>query len=308
MNTLNRLMVALDLTQIDLVLIDYAAFLSAALEVEKVYFIHVEKSLELPAGFPQEGGRKEVSAGEGIRQMINSEVQPAFANVPRTEVEILVEEGTPLKELLRWSKDKEVDLMLVGRKLRLRGSGVLGQKLLRSGHLGVLFVPESYEPRLRRIVVSVDFSEYSEMALDRVLHSALARPEVHVICLNVYQVPSSYHTMGMSYEEYDTRMRMFAEDKYKKLTSHFPELRDRAELVLVRQEGNDDIGELIVMEAKRARADMLVVGAKGMTAMAHFVLGSVTEKVLRYDMDIPLLVFKNKKEDVGFLDALLGTT
>lgn len=306
MNTLTRLMVALDLTPMDATLIPYAAFLCAELQVEKVYFIHVEKSLDLPSEFLQSMGHDNLPIDEGIREGIMTTVGPAFQNVPNTQVEILVEEGTPLKELLHWGKVKQIDLMLVGRKLRLQGSGVLAEKILRTGRVGVLFVPETFEPKLQRVVVSLDFSKYSEMALDRVLHSALAKPDIHVICLHIYQVPTGYRTLGMTYESFDERMQGFAREKYEKLLSKFPELSERAELVLVRQDDNTDIGKLVVLEAKRNRADMLVIGAKGLSAAALFVIGSVTEKVLRYDMDIPLMVFKNKNEDVGFLDALLS--
>ncbi|RIJ41766.1 universal stress protein [Pontibacter oryzae] len=306
MNTLNRLMVALDLTPMDATLIPYAAFLCAELQVEKVYFIHVEKSLDLPSEFLQGMERGNLPTDEGIREDIMTKVGPAFQGLPQTQVEVLIEEGTPLKELLHWAKVKQIDLMLVGRKLRLRGSGVLAEKILRTGRVGVLFVPETFEPKLQRVVVSLDFSKYSEMALDRVLHSALAKPDIHVICLHIYQVPTGYRTLGMTYESFDQRMQGFAREKYENLLSKFPELTERAELVLVRQDDNTDIGQLVVLESKRNRADMLVIGAKGLSAAALFVIGSVTEKVLKYDMDIPLLVFKNKEEDMGFLDALLS--
>ncbi len=305
MNMLNRIMVGLDLTAMDGTLINYAAFISAELQVEKVYFIHVEKDLDIPNELLEELELKNLPADENYRQHILSKVEPAFNGI-NTQVEIMIKEGVPLKELLHWSKIKQIDLMLVGRKLRLRGSGVLAQKLLRTGQTGVLFVPETSEPRLDTIMVSVDFSEYSEMALNRVLHSALNKPNVQVYCLHVYQVPTGYRTLGMTYEAFDERMRGFAEDKYNNLLSKFPELRNRAELLLVRRGDEDDIGELIVMEAKRARTDMLVIGAKGMTALAHFVLGSVTEKILRHDLDIPLMIFKKEHEDMGLLDALLN--
>lgn len=299
-------MVGLDFTQMDNELISYAALLSAELQVQKVFFIHVEKSLELPPELMRGLERHDIPVDEGMREQIDSKVRPAFDGIP-TEVEILVEEGAPLKQLLHWSKIKDVDLVLVGRKLRLSGSGILAQKLLRTGHLSVLFVPEAFEPRLNRVVVSVDFSEYSDMALDRVIHSALSKPNMKVSCLHVYQVPTGYRTLGMSYEEFDERMKGFAREKFEKLMSRFPELQNRAELILVRQGDSDDIGELVVMEAKRAKADLLVIGAKGMSAAALFVIGSVTEKVLRYDMDVPLLVFKSKKKEMGFLEAILSS-
>ena len=298
-------MVGLDLTPMDETLISYAAFLSAELQIEKVYFIHIVKSLDVPQELLNDLEHQQLPADENLRQQISERVNSAFAGIS-TETAVLVEEGVPLKGLLHWSKIKQIDLMLVGRKLRLRGSGILAQKLLRVGKVGVLFVSETAEPHLNNILVSVDFSEYSEMALNRVLHSALNRPNVNVYCLHVYQVPTGYRTLGMTYEAFEERMRGFAQEKYDRLLSKFPELRERAQFIMVKQGHEDDIGALVVMEAKRVRADMLVIGAKGLTAAAHFVLGSVTEKILRHDMDIPLLVFKKEKEEVGFLDALLS--
>ncbi|MBF9253629.1 universal stress protein [Pontibacter sp. 172403-2] len=305
MNTLNRLMVGLDLTEMDDTLIPYAAFICRQLGVSKVYFIHVEKSLELPEELLQ-GLEPVAPADEIMKRRINEKVQHAFQGSTGTEVEILVKEGKPLKELLHWSQIKQIDLMLVGRKLRLHGSGVLAHKLLRSGRISILFVPEMFAPGLRRIVISTDFSDYSNLALERLLESVVKPSGAELVCLHVYEVPTGYRTLGMSYEAFDERMRGFAEEKYEKLVLQFPELREIATLRLVRQEHDAGIGELIVLEAKRVGADMLVIGAKGMTAAAFFVLGSVTEKVLRHDMDIPLTVFRQKDEEIGFLDALLA--
>ncbi|MCX2741863.1 universal stress protein [Pontibacter anaerobius] len=306
MNKIDRLMVGLDLTEMDTSLVTYAAFLAQKLHVETVYFIHVEKSLELPGELLRSLERSGVPADEGIREMIMTKVGPAFQQLPQVHVEVMIEEGTPVKEMLHWVKVKNADLLLMGRKLRLRGTGVLGQKLLRTSRISVLFVPENVTPKLHNVVVSVDFSDYSVMALERVLQVAKEKPDIHVVCLHAYQVPSGYRTLGMTYESFDERMRGFAQEKYDKLMVRFPDLRVRSELVMVRMEDEDDIGELVVVEAKRARADLLVIGAKGMSAAALFVLGSVTEKILRYDMDIPLLVFKKRDEDMGFLDALLS--
>lgn len=306
MNTLKRIMVGLDLSQMDDTLIRYTAFLCSISEIEKVYFIHAEKSLDLPAELMQGVQQQGVPADERLRGALEEKISHLFRPERQVEVAVQVVEGSPLKELLHWSKVKQIDMVVAGRKLHLRGSGVLAQKILRSSRMSVLFVPENVEPRLNHIVVSVDFSEYSMMALDRILHSALARPEVQITCLNVYEVPTGYITLGISYEEFDKRMQGFAHDKFNQVLAHFPELQDRARLKLVKLENESDMGELIVLEAKRARADMLVIGAKGKSAAALFVLGSVTEKILRHNDDVAMIVYKKKKEELGFLDALLG--
>lgn len=305
MNTLKRIMVGLDLSEMDDTLIRYAAFLCSISEIEKVYFIHAEKSLDIPeevlASMP-----KGLPDDVKLKSALEDKVTQHFGPESRVQVEVQVVEGSPLKELLHRAKAEQIDLVLVGRKLHLRGSGVLAQKILRNGRVSVLFVPENANPVLNQIMVSVDFSEYSLMALDRMLNSALPRPEVQITCLHAYQVPTGYITLGMSYEDFDERMKGFARNKFEQVLARFPELADRAKLKLVRLEDENDMGELIVLEAKRAKADMLVIGAKGLSAAALFVLGSVTEKILRYNDDIPMIVYKKAKEEIGFLDAILS--
>ena len=306
MTPLKNLLVALDLTEIDEVLIRYTAFLSSQPAIEKVYFVHVSKHSDVPDEVLHSFGQANLPADATIKERIEESVRAHFAGVPHVHTEVHMLEGTPFKELLRLCKQQDIDLLVVGRKLRLRGSGALSHKLLRTGRLSVLFVPETAEPKLNRIVVSIDFSDYSMLALDQVLHSALARPEMEIICMHVYEVPTGYITLGISYEEFEERMRGFAKEKFEHVLARFPELRSRASLKLVKQEQMDDVGELVVLEAKRAKADMLAIGAQGKSATALFVLGSVTEKVLDDDTDIPLIVFKKKDEEVGFLDALIG--
>jgi nucleotide-binding universal stress UspA family protein len=305
MNTLKRIMVGLDLSEMDDTLIRYTAYLCSISQIEKVYFIHAEKSLDIPAEI-MESMPNGMPADEKLRGALEEKVHQYFGPESQARVEVQVVEGSPLKELLHWSKVKKIDMVLVGRKLHMRGSGVLAQKILRTGRMSVLFVPENVHPVLNHIVVSVDFSEYSLMALERMLDSALARPEVQITCLHAYQVPTGYITLGMSYEEFDERMKGFAVDKFEQVLQRFPELAERAKLKLVKQDNDDDMGELIVLEAKRARADLLVIGAKGKSAAALFVLGSVTEKILRHNDDIPMIVYKKAKEEIGFLDALLS--
>lgn len=307
MNQLTRLLVGLDLTEMDERLIRYAAFLCEQPSIEKVIFMHAEKTLEIPHELMKSFTHQNEPAEDTVQKLIEAKVKPYFQNLPHVEVEVVVVEGTPVRELLSWSKDEKSDLIIVGRKLHLRGSGILPQKLLRSGRVSLLFVTENAEPVINRIVVSIDFSDYSMMALDQMLHSALNRPEVEIICLHIYEVPSGYITMGESFEEFDEKMKGYARKKFDQVLSDFPELKERAHLHLVRKEHEVDMGEKIVMQARKLKADLLVIGAKGKSAAALFILGSVTEKILRYNDTIPLVVFKKKNESLGFLDALLNT-
>jgi nucleotide-binding universal stress UspA family protein len=87
-------------------------------------------------------------------------------------------------------------------------------------------------------------------------------------------------------------MEDLAYQKYEAFSQQLPDMRRYAVFKPVCREPKKEIGELLVAEAKKAQADLLVISAKGMSAAALFILGSVTENVIRNNSDIPLLIYK----------------
>ena len=60
----------------------------------------------------------------------------------------------------------------------------------------------------------------------------------------------------------------------------------------------------IYKTGKEMGVDMIILGSKGRTSAAAFLIGSVAEKLVMENSDIPLLLVKKGKENLGFLDAL----
>ncbi|MBC5773356.1 universal stress protein [Pontibacter sp. KCTC 32443] len=307
MDELKNLLVALDHTKMDEVLVCYTAFLCSLMPIEKVHFVHVRRRQEIPMEVLKNLNITENTSEpefpiEEMEQLVR--LYMSSNNKVRTDVQI--SDGSPIKELLKLIKEKDIDLVVCGRKLRLHGSGILPHKLVHSGKTSVVLVPEIASPELNRIVVSIDFSEYSLMTIRYILQMTKMLPELEIICLHVYEVPSGYITLGITHDLFEEQIRRFAEEKYQKLLTQIPELKERAYLKLVRKNIPEDTGEVLVLEAKRAKANLLVIGARGLSATSLFLMGSVTEKVIRYNAEIPLIIFKKKNESLGFVDALIG--
>ncbi len=67
----------------------------------------------------------------------------------------------------------------------------------------------------------------------------------------------------------------------------------------------DDPGERAYECATEHNADMIILSSRGRTGLASILLGSVAEKMVLYDSSLPLLIIKNKSENLGFFDALM---
>ena len=300
---IKRLMVGLDMTEMDDVLIAYINRLIEAFDFDTVYFLHVAKELKLPDRVKEKYPDLLAPVDETIERDIQQKVSEKF--VPREGVTCKVEikEGDPVESILRWSEIKNIDLMVMGRKLDLEGQGNLPLKLARVAHCSMLFIPEHHKFRLKSVLMSVDFSKTSSLALEAGVRIK-AKVDVNLILHNAYEVPSGYHFTGKSFEEFKEIMEHNAlEDAYEFIAKNGMQ-KDDVEYALTFDD-EEDPGERAYEVATERHADLIIIASQGRTELASFLLGSIAEKMIRYSSNIPLLIVKDKKENLGFFDALL---
>jgi nucleotide-binding universal stress UspA family protein len=127
---------------------------------------------------------------------------------------------------------------------------------------------------INRVLCPVDFSPFSRHALAHAV--ALARwYGANVTVLHVFQIPTAVDpAVGpilpvVSREELMADLEGFVA----------PWANSKVRLDLAVEEGLP--GRDIVMHARRIHADLIVLGTHGVGGFEHFLVGSVTEKVLR---------------------------
>ncbi|TRX58802.1 universal stress protein [Fulvivirga sp. M361] len=303
MKNFKRILVGLDLSELDKTLLEYTSMLCKAKEVDVIYFFHVARSLDLPEEITEKYPDLLAPIDEGIEKQIQDRLDQYFSAREEVEVKIIVKEGNAEDKILRWSEIKGVDLIVLGKKWSLKGSGVLPSKLIRIAHCSVLMVPESSKAEINSIMAPVDFSKTSALVLQEAF--ALAQVfEAEVVLQNTYHVPVGFHASGKTYEEFESIMKKHARADAAKFLSENSFAANNVKQVFTLDD-NDEPADKIYAEAKAQHVDLVVIGSRGRTGLAAILLGSVADKICQHDARIPLLVIKNKKENMGFLDALL---
>lgn len=140
--------------------------------------------------------------------------------------------------------------------------------------------------KARVFLVPVDFSRGSERAFDHALRSAREQ-KARLFALHVVPAEMIYPPTGGQFDFYSL-MERDARDRYAKLIRRKGVKPGECRLVLAR---GTDFAELIVQQAKKLRATMIVMGSHGRTGLRRFLLGSVAERTLRY-ADCPVLIVK----------------
>jgi nucleotide-binding universal stress UspA family protein len=270
---------------------------------EKVYFVHVAPSLDLPEEISQQFPEVLDPVDESMEMRMREMVAEHFVDPhPDTGLEFNAVEGRLLPELMRHAKQKLVDLLVVGRELRKYQRNLRIDKVIRKAPCSVLLVPEGSLSDMEKILAPVDFSRCSREALTTALDLArLEGDAASVECLAVYHVPTGFHKSGKSFEEFAEIMKGNTEKRYRGFVADVDTAGVKLEPVFV---CNEEVSEAILGHAQATGADLLAIGGRGITGIAAILLGSNAEQVIRATT-IPTLVVKQKGASLDVIDALL---
>ncbi|WP_373522013.1 universal stress protein [Aquiflexum sp.] len=301
MKNFEKAMVGLDLTEMDEILIPKISAVTGILGIQKIYFIHVSKDLSLPEEITKNFPDLIAPADEAIKSEIKSLL--ASSKFPKNiEIEIVVEEGNPMSTVLRWAKIKDVDLMIMGRKKVLEGSGSLAKSLAQKAPCSVMFIPELVNIKIpERILVPMDFSAHSHFTF-QFADKAAEEFGSTIFGLHLYEVPSGYYKTGKSFDEFAAIMETHARNDYEKFLAKHSH-KDFDCMFVLKDNGNE--GKFIIDKAKELNIDLILMGSRGRTSSAAVLLGSIAEKLVQANNEVPMLIFKKKGETMSFFDALM---
>ena len=296
-----HILVALDLTEMDEALIRYTNMLAKLLPIERVFFVYVAKDLELPSDLLKEYPDLMAPLDESIQDDLEKKVNGLF-NASSADVQCIVEEGSAIEKVLKLCKIKHIDLILMGRKKSLKGSGIVSSKIARRCPCSLLLVTEDFNSEINKVLVPTDYSKHAAHAIQ--LASEFTKPDsAELLLMHIYSVPVGYYKTGKTRAEFARIMQSHAERDCQKFLAK----NDFPTDLSCEYEVSDDgkAADMIYNHAEESGVDLIVVGSRGRTALSAILLGSVAEKLVYRDSTIPVLIVKNKGENMGLMNALM---
>lgn len=144
-----------------------------------------------------------------------------------------------------------------------------------------------------KILVPIDFSDYSKMALDYAVEFAKKFNSqlflIYVIEPIVY--PSDFGLGQVPISSIDMEIQSRAEDEMQKLINE--KVPKETKVSWIVRVGKPFIE--IINEAKEKDCDLIIIATHGHTGIEHILFGSTAEKVVRKS-PIPVLVVREKQE------------
>ncbi|MCB0579216.1 MAG: universal stress protein [Phaeodactylibacter sp.] len=290
-------MVALELGPTDNKILEYLDFFTKEVPTGAAYFLHVLPKFDLLNTMMEREAEALISnyeINDEVVSRMERKIRSRLTDDQTIHIEFDVKEGNPLEELLEDTNDVKADLVVIGQKSGVSQHGILAKNLARKAQCNALVIPDKAKAQIKRILVPVDFSEYSIKALRTAiaLNLELFEP-AEVVCLNIYEVPNlSVYKIQKTKEQFQEMLEKDHRDAFEAfLNTHIPEHKDEVRVELICREGAG-VAQYIMDYAYDKKADLIVMGAKGHSQVELLLMGSVTEKVLAVNESIPTLVVK----------------
>jgi nucleotide-binding universal stress UspA family protein len=205
----------------------------------------------------------------------------------KSSIKVKIYSGGNLDHLVEWVDEQQFDLVVLGKKSVHGGTGIFSSKVVRLTSLNTLFIPETSKATIQKIVLPLDFSDYSEelssMAKSLSQHTKAELLPVHVI------------KVGMQYFPYIRKTSEFHEELEKKAVTNYLKLKKKSGLTenlkIIRGE-DITVSQNIYNYAIHNGADLIVLGNKGKTKDDTLLIGSVAEQMIAGDKHLPVLIVK----------------
>ncbi|MEP1097641.1 MAG: universal stress protein [Cyclobacteriaceae bacterium] len=296
--------VPIDFSPIDKVVIGYTKYLAALQSPEKVLFVNVVKEFK-PSFFSEfQGFQEQILVDQKLR--LENKVDTHFkdAGVP---YECHIISGTPFEEVIGLVLNKSGSLVILGRKKISSGSGIVSDRLSRNLPCDMLLVPEGFEPKLNKVLVTTDFSEHADLAMAEALELLNKEEDekevIELFAHHSYSVPPEYSKLGKTEEEFAETMRLNAE---KEMSKWLRKYDSDISPILTLQEGSS-FAKQVIDQVEKQEIDLIVMGSKGQTVASLALLGSNTMKVLKADPQVPVWIAKKPGENMSFINAIRKT-
>jgi nucleotide-binding universal stress UspA family protein len=305
MHLVKRLLVMLELNEHYDIIFDFVNRVAAVLkdELESISFIHVAEDIDIPKAILDKYPGLIPNIDESINQAIEGKLENYEHISELSEISIVTLGGIKLQEVPKFIRENDIDLLVVNRTDDDDEEVRYLQKLIRRSSCSVALIPPTIPSNIKNLLVPMDFSNSSLMALKTAKDLCVKHKDMHIHGLHIFGLPHGYFKTGLSKDEFIEELVANAKEEVEKFLEDAEVDRDRFTMHY-RQLNSNGIPYMINRYSFNQKIDAIVLGSRGGSTLSSFFLGKVTEALIDRDQYLPLIVVKNKGENLKIWEAL----
>lgn len=197
------------------------------------------------------------------------------------------------EKIVQASNDIKANIIILGSGEKSKKDkfqlGTTAETVIRMSNIPVWIIKKGSDLKIEKIFCPVDFSLESKRALTNA--NILARRfKAKLIVLSVYD------KLNRPSIQYDWKEENKTQKQgHKVALDNFLTDFNFVDLEYEKKVKGGDPAKVILKEIKKTKPDFLIMGTTGKTALSRFIMGSVTEKVIR---EVPCSFMTLKTKDV----------
>lgn len=278
-----RAIVALSHTAEDVQLLAYARLLTERGLLREIRFLHV---------LPPETDSSNL---DSVKESLEASVESNIGAIERRTAFVHVERGDRLDTTIECAQKWRSDVIVLGHRRSRSGQRSLARRLAMISPCSVWMVPEGAPIRLTSIIAPVDFSDHAADGLVTAMNVGSAMNAEECIALHV-DFDESLDISDEHREAYRLRQREKFQDFLRGIDT------DGVPFDWIWRESPHP-ARVILEEAAKREADLIVMNTRGRSRAASVLLGSVTTEVI-VNTTIPILVVKHFGAKMDLFTAL----
>ena len=299
----DKILVCLDLTDMDESLIDYSNFLVEKFKPKSLTFIHVMDTYDIPEELSGSIADRHRPLSEMILEEIQEKVDAIYGHVDSLKPSITLESGITIEKIVQFARKNKTDLALMGKKIGFAGEGGVVKNIIGLIPSSVLLISETTPHSISRIMVRTNFAKPSYAAYHMatlISEKTSADVEFH----HVYKIPYNYfpEQSAQALQKLKKQLDPYMEKQYNKFVKKYKLPAGIPFEYSVDLKGDE--AQSLYNYAIKNRVDLLLTGTRLKSQLANVIMDSTSEKLASVEKNIPVLIVKDSKESVGFLKAL----
>lgn len=300
-----NILICLDLTEMDDFLIRYANFIAEKMQPSNVTFLHV---MHGPEEMPEEILKEFPELSEPLPDIIREEVQEKvdklFTTNGKVSKSVVVEDGITSDIILRYTRERNISLTIMGKKSGYNGEGVVPRRVMPLTTSSILLISETAKLNIENVLVRMDFSKIAEITLRMALEIS-KQTGAEISCHHAAHLPLKYFPK-YSVSDQKRLKEKLAGHSQKEYSKFMKRLKlDPEEIPCEYNFINQyDEARLLYHHALTNSFDLIMIGSKIKSELTNVLLDRTSEDLAEVQKNIPVLVVKDRKQTLGFFEAL----
>lgn len=293
--------VGLELNYNDRTLLQSIKRLKVWMNPKQITLVNVNSKSSIPKEILEKFPQMEENLNIELFQEKVNEINQETLKDPLVQLKCL--DGDVVSELTKFSSNKNVDFLIIGKRNNHYQQSINYNKLVRKADSNILMIPDNYPLMLNKVLIPIDFSEYSIESTNFCI-DLVKNKYSHLIFQHVYTVPQSYNKTGKSFVEFAKIMKQNAEKEFETFKSKIKDLDQVSyEVTYTLNQTNEHYKE-IMSEARKQNTNLIILSNKGHSALGSLMLGSTAESLLNHEQEIPVMLIKQKNKKISWIDEL----